>query len=74
MLLVHQANPATMSVVTPAQPALDEQRAAEFTALFGELARGMARSEFIARVEEHCTDPHTFGVCMIHTVKAVSAR
>ncbi|HOA86014.1 MAG TPA: ATP-dependent DNA helicase [Microbacteriaceae bacterium] len=74
LLLVHQANPATMSVVTPAQPALDEQRAAEFTALFGELARGMARSEFIARVEEHCTDPHTFGVCMIHTVKAVSAR
>ena len=74
LLLVHQPNPATMSVVTPTQAPLDKERAAEFTALFGDLARGMARSEFVARVEEHCTDPHSFGVCMIHTVKAVSAR
>jgi len=74
LLLVHQTNPASTSVVTPTQPALDEERAAEFTALFGDLARGMARSEFVARVEEHCTDPHSFGACMIHTVKAVSAR
>ena len=74
LLLVHNANPKSDAVATPKQAALDAEGADGFTALFGELARGMARSEFVAKVEEHCTDPHTYGVCLIHTVKAVSAR
>ena len=74
LLLVHNANPQSDAVATPKQAALDGEGADGFTALFGELARGMARSEFVAKVEEHCTDPHTYGVCLIHTVKAVSAR
>jgi len=74
LLLVHNSTAASNSVATPAQDPLDAESAEGFTSLFGELARGMARSEFVARVEEHCTDPHSFGVCLIHTVKSVSAR
>ena len=74
LLLVHNNSPANSSVATPEQKPFDAERASAFTELFGELARGMARSEFVAKVEEHCTDPHSFGVCLIHTVKAVSAR
>lgn len=74
LLLVHHSNPASGDVATPTQPPLDDERASAFATLFGELARGMARSEFVAKLEEHCADPHSFGVCLIHTVKAVSAR
>ncbi|HET6302128.1 ATP-dependent DNA helicase [Microbacterium sp.] len=54
------------------QKALTPETRAQFLRRVIADARGMAASSFIANVDQHCTTDR-FGVCRLHTVKAVSS-
>jgi RecB family exonuclease len=54
------------------QPALDPDDVDEFAERVQQASRGMAGPVFTAAVAAHCTDPHAFGDCSTHIVKAVS--
>jgi RecB family exonuclease len=54
------------------QPPMDGAARAAFLDVIATTARGMAADRFDAPVDAHCATSR-FGVCALHTVKAVSA-
>jgi len=54
------------------QPFTDEQREV-FRERVRADAAGMGGAVFLARMDEHCLDPWSFGSCRIHIIKQVSA-
>ena len=72
-LLVLRPKATGKDYVTPAQPPLDDERRAAFLARIRAAVDVMRGTTFTAPFEQHCRDDHTYGLCRIHTVKAVSA-
>ncbi len=58
---------------TPTQPPFDDETRAAFLARVRDAVEVVGGSQFLAPYEAHCRDDHTFGLCRIHTVGAVSA-
>jgi hypothetical protein len=71
-LLVVRPKAATKAYVTPRQPPFDESTKEAFIARVREAADIMRGTEFLAPYEEHCRADHSYGMCRIHTVGAVS--
>ncbi|KHK97551.1 DNA helicase [Microbacterium mangrovi] len=71
-LLVVRPKAATKPYVTPRQPPFDEPTKEAFIARVREAADIMRGTEFLAPYEEHCRADHSYGMCRIHTVGAVS--
>jgi superfamily I DNA/RNA helicase/RecB family exonuclease len=59
--------------VTPTQPPFDDERREAFLARIHAAVAVMTGDRFRAPYEEHCRDEHSHGLCLIHTVGAVSA-
>ena len=59
--------------VTPTQQPFDDERRAAFLARVRTAATTMAGLSFTAPYEDHCRKDHSYGLCRIHTVRAVSA-
>jgi RecB family exonuclease len=72
-LLVLRPTAKTADYATPRQPPFDDERRAAFLARIGEAVAVMRGARFAAPYEEHCRDEHSYGLCRIHTVSAVSA-
>ncbi|WP_294944739.1 ATP-dependent DNA helicase [uncultured Microbacterium sp.] len=72
-LLVLRPSAATKDYVEPRQPPLDDVARDAFLARVREAATVMSGAEFSAPYEEHCRDDHSYGLCRIHTINAVSA-
>ena len=72
-LLVLRPTATRSDYATPWQPPFDdEQRTAFFTRI--RRAVGVMRgTSFTAPYEDHCRDEHSYGLCRIHTIGAVSA-
>ena len=58
---------------TPWQPPFDDERRDAFLARIREAVAVMRGTSFTAPYEEHCRDEHSYGLCRIHTIGAVSA-
>jgi superfamily I DNA/RNA helicase/RecB family exonuclease len=54
------------------QPFTPDQREAFRERIMADAA-GMGSSVFLARMDEHCLDPWSFGACRIHIIKQVSS-
>lgn len=72
-LLVLRPTAARSDYVTPTQPPFDDERRAAFTARLQAAVAAMRGTSFAAPYEEHCRDDHSYGLCRIHTIAAVSA-
>lgn len=59
--------------VTPRQPPFDDERRTAFLARIHTAVAVMRSTRFAAPYEEHCRDEHSYGLCRIHTIAAVSA-
>ncbi|KAA9110265.1 ATP-dependent DNA helicase [Microbacterium rhizomatis] len=59
--------------VTPRQPPFDDERRAAFIGRIQSAVSVMRGTSFEAPYEEHCRDEHSYGLCRIHTIGAVSA-
>ncbi|WP_375383890.1 PD-(D/E)XK nuclease family protein [uncultured Microbacterium sp.] len=59
--------------VTPRQPPFDDERRAAFLGRIQSAVAVMRGTSFEAPYEEHCRDEHSYGLCRIHTIAAVSA-
>ncbi|GAA1849422.1 ATP-dependent helicase [Microbacterium koreense] len=59
--------------VTPTQPPFDDERRKIFLARLHHAVTTMRGETFAAPYEEHCRDEHSYGLCRIHTIGAVSA-
>jgi superfamily I DNA/RNA helicase/RecB family exonuclease len=73
MLLVLRPTAATKDYAAPRQPPFGDDERAAFLGRVRGAARVMGGVSFEAPVEEHCRDDHSFGLCRIHTIAAVSA-
>lgn len=73
MLLVLRPTAATKDYAVPRQPPFGDDERAAFLGRVHGAARVMSGSRFDAPFEEHCRDDHSFGLCRIHTIAAVSA-
>ncbi|WP_439592333.1 ATP-dependent helicase [Microbacterium sp.] len=72
-LLVLRPTAAKADYATPAQPPFDDERRAQFVTRLQAALRAMRGTTFTAPYEEHCRDEHSYGLCRIHTIGAVSA-
>ncbi len=72
-LLVLRPTAAKNDYVTPTQPPFDDERRAAFVARLQTAVAKMRGTSFSAPYEEHCRDEHSYGLCRIHTIGAVSA-
>lgn len=72
-LLVLRPTAAKADYVTPWQPPFDDERREVFLARIRDAVDVMRGTSFAAPYEEHCRDEHSYGLCRIHTVGAVSA-
>ncbi|GAA3594785.1 UrvD/REP family ATP-dependent DNA helicase [Klugiella xanthotipulae] len=57
-----------------AQQTFAAEKMDEFRARLREAATGMAGASFRASIASHCSNPHSHGLCVIHTVRPVSYR
>ncbi len=57
-----------------AQEPFTAEQLDEFKRRLGEAAIGMAGASFHANIASHCSNPHSFGLCTIHTKRPVSFR
>ncbi|MFE1644715.1 ATP-dependent helicase [Microbacterium sp. P01] len=73
MLLVLRPSAVGKDYVTPTQPPFDEERREAFLGRIEDAVGVMRGSTFRAPYEEHCRDEHSYGLCRIHTIAAVSA-
>jgi superfamily I DNA/RNA helicase/RecB family exonuclease len=72
-LLVLRPTAKRLDYVTPWQPPFDDETRAEFIGRIRDAVRVMRGTSFSAPYEEHCRDEHSYGLCRIHTIRAVSA-
>ncbi|MEV4688770.1 ATP-dependent helicase [Microbacterium sp. LWH3-1.2] len=72
-LLVLRPTATRSDYVTPWQPPFDEERRDAFVGRIRTAVAVMRGVSFTAPYEEHCRDEHSYGLCRIHTVGAVSA-
>ncbi|MFT4230648.1 MAG: PD-(D/E)XK nuclease family protein, partial [Microbacterium sp.] len=72
-LLVLRPTAASKDYAAPWQPPFDDERRAAFVGRIRTAVEVMRGTRFDAPYEEHCRDDHSYGLCRIHTVKAVSA-
>ncbi len=72
-LLVLRPTAAKSDYVTPWQPPFDDERRDVFLGRIRAAVAVMRGESFTAPYEEHCRDEHSYGLCRIHTVGAVSA-
>lgn len=72
-LLVLRPSAASKDYVAPWQPPFDDERRAAFLDRIRAAVSVMRGTSFEAPYEEHCRDDFSYGLCRIHTVKAVSA-
>lgn len=59
--------------VTPRQPPFDDEQREVLLARLRAAVTAMRGVSFTAPYEEHCRDDHSYGLCRIHTIGAVSA-
>jgi superfamily I DNA/RNA helicase/RecB family exonuclease len=72
-LLVLRPTAASKDYVEPLQQPFDDEARARFLERVREAAHIMRGTAFVAAYEEHCRKDHSYGLCRIHTVAAVSA-
>ncbi|SDH07996.1 ATP-dependent helicase [Microbacterium pygmaeum] len=72
-LLVLRPTATRADYATPWQPPFDEESREAFLARIRAAVSVMRGTMFTAPFEEHCRDEHSYGLCRIHTVGAVSA-
>ena len=72
-LLVLRPTATRADYATPWQPPFDDERRAAFLARVRTAVAVMRGTSFTAPYEEHCRDDHSYGLCRIHTIGAVSA-
>jgi len=72
-LLVLRPSAATKDYAIPHQPPFDDERREAFLGRVQEAVTVMRGLRFRAPFEEHCRDDHSYGLCRIHTISAVSA-
>ncbi len=72
-LLVLRPTAAGKHYVVPHQAPFDDERRNAFLGRVRAAVTVMRGTTFAAPFEEHCRDDHSYGLCRIHTVKAVSA-
>lgn len=72
-LLVLRPTATRSDYVTPWQPPFDDVRRDAFLARIRSAVTIMRGVSFTAPYEEHCRDDHSYGLCRIHTIGAVSA-
>lgn len=72
-LLVLRPSATRSDYVTPWQPPFDDERRDAFVGRIRTAVAVMRGESFTAPYEEHCRDEHSYGLCRIHTVGAVSA-
>jgi len=72
-LLVLRPTATKSDYVTPWQPPFDDERRAAFLGRIRTAVAVMRGESFTAPYEEHCRDDHSYGLCRIHTIGAVSA-
>ena len=72
-LLVLRPSAARKDYVAPWQPPFDDERRAAFVGRVRAAVDVMRGTAFAAPFEDHCRDDYSYGLCRIHTVKAVSA-
>lgn len=58
---------------TPTQAPFDDDDRARFLTRIAAAVQVVGGGRFLAPYESHCRDDHTYGLCRIHTVGAVSA-
>jgi superfamily I DNA/RNA helicase len=72
-LLVLRPTATRSDYVTPWQPPFDDESRAAFLDRIRTAVSVMRGTAFTAPYEEHCRDEHSYGLCRIHTIGAVSA-
>jgi len=72
-LLVLRPSAKGMDYAEPTQPPFDDERRLAFEERIHAAVDVMRATSFDAPVEEHCRADHSFGLCGIHTIPAVSA-
>ncbi|MCR2793103.1 ATP-dependent helicase [Microbacterium sp. zg.Y625] len=72
-LLVLRPTAASKDYVTPRQLPFDDDSRAAFVARVVAAVDVMRGTSFVAPYEEHCRDEHSYGLCRIHTIGAVSS-
>ena len=72
-LLVLRPTAAKSDYATPWQPPFDDERREAFLSRIRAAVSVMRGTTFTAPYEEHCRDDHSYGLCRIHTIGAVSA-
>jgi superfamily I DNA/RNA helicase/RecB family exonuclease len=72
-LLVLRPTAARADYATPWQPPFDDERREAFLGRIRQAVSIMRGTTFRAPYEEHCRDDHSYGLCRIHTIGAVSA-
>ncbi len=72
-LLVLRPTAKREDYVTPTQPPFDDESRAAFHSRIRSAVAVMRGTSFVAPYEEHCRDDHSYGLCRIHTIGAVSA-
>ena len=72
-LLVLRPTATRSDYVTPRQPPFDDERRDAFIGRIRGAVAVMRSTSFLAPYEEHCRDEHSYGLCRIHTIAAVSA-
>ncbi|WP_164861803.1 RecB family exonuclease, partial [Microbacterium sp. CPCC 204701] len=72
-LLVLRPTATRSDYATPWQPPFDGERREAFLSRIRAAVAVMRGTTFTAPYEEHCRDDHSYGLCRIHTIGAVSA-
>jgi RecB family exonuclease len=72
-LLVLRPTATRSDYATPWQPPFDHERRELFHARIRSAVDVMRGTSFTAPYEDHCRDEHSYGLCRIHTIGAVSA-
>lgn len=72
-LLVLRPTAASKEYATPTQPPFDDDARTAFLARLDQAVQAMRAESFLAPFEDHCRDDHTYGLCRIHTIGAVSS-
>ncbi|WP_228484785.1 ATP-dependent helicase [Microbacterium cremeum] len=72
-LLVLRPTATKSDYATPWQPPFDDERREAFLSRIRAAVAVMRGTRFTAPYEEHCRDDHSYGLCRIHTIGAVSA-
>lgn len=72
-LLVLRTSAKGKDYAEPHQPPFDDARRDAFTQRIRSAVDVMRSTTFTAPFEEHCRAEHTYGLCRIHTIPAVSA-